>query len=55
MEKREEKANTFEKNKSVAKRGGGVAGSARKETEAQTGKPLLTQKTLLIFHSLLQV
>lgn len=37
-----EKPNTFEKNKSVAKRGGEIAGNARKELEAITGTPVIT-------------
>ena len=41
---KEEKPSTFEKNKAVAKRGGRVAGNARKEIEAQTGKPVITGK-----------
>jgi hypothetical protein len=32
---KEEKPNTFEKNKEVAKRGGRVAGNARKEIEKE--------------------
>lgn len=34
----------LEANKSVAKRGGRIAGTARKEIEAQTGKPVITSK-----------
>ena len=50
---KEEKPNTFEKNKSVAKRGGGIAGNARKEIEAQTGKPVITSKNSVDFAKLL--
>jgi len=35
---KEEKPDTFAKNKSVAKRGGSVAGNARKETEKELGR-----------------
>ena len=35
---KEEKPDTFQKNKKVAKRGGRVAGNARKQTEKELGK-----------------
>jgi len=35
---------TFEENRSVAQRGGNVAGEARRSIEAQTGKPVITEK-----------
>ena len=41
---REEKPRGFEESREVAKRGGGVAGTARKALEAETGKPVITQK-----------
>jgi prophage antirepressor-like protein len=50
---KEEKPNTFEKNKAVAKRGGSVAGNARKDIEAQTGKPVITAKKAVDFARLL--
>ena len=41
---REERPVGFEESREVAKRGGGVAGTARKALEAETGKPVVTQK-----------
>ena len=35
---------TFEENREIAKRGGKYAGNARKEIEADTGKPVITPK-----------
>lgn len=40
---------TFEENKTVAKRGGQIAGNARKEIEKDTGKPVITEKNALDF------
>ena len=37
-----EAPDTFEKNKSVARRGGRIAGDARKALEEQTGRPVIT-------------
>lgn len=42
-----EKPNTFVKNKIVAKRGGSVAGKARKETEKEIGRPIVTKNNYL--------
>jgi hypothetical protein len=42
-----ENPNTFDKNKKVAKRGGGVAGKARKETEIELGRSVITNKNFL--------
>ena len=42
-----EKPDTFYKNKKVAKRGGGVAGKARKETEKELGRSVITNKNFL--------
>lgn len=39
-----EQPNTFEGNRSVAQRGGEVAGIARKALEDRTGKPILTSQ-----------
>jgi len=50
---REEKPQTFEENRDVAKRGGRVAGNARKEIEAQTGKSVITSKKAVDFARLL--
>ena len=38
---------TFEENKNAAKRGGQIAGNARKEIEKDTGKPVITKKNAL--------
>ena len=45
-----EKPDTFNKNKKVAKRGGGVAGNARKETEKELGRSIITNKNFLPEH-----
>ncbi|MCL1977205.1 MAG: hypothetical protein FWG55_03745 [Candidatus Bathyarchaeota archaeon] len=50
---REEKPDTFEKNKDVAKRGGSVAGVARQAVETQIGKPVITSKKAVDFSQLL--
>ena len=42
-----EKPNTFGENKKVAKRGGKVAGVARKETEKELGKSIISKKNYL--------
>lgn len=42
-----EKPDTFEKNKKVAKRGGGVAGTARRETEKELGRSIVSKKNYL--------
>lgn len=42
-----EKPDTFNKNKKVAKRGGGVASKARKETEKELGRSVITNKNFL--------
>lgn len=42
-----EKPDTFEKNRKVAKRGGGVAGKARKETEKELGRSIITNQNYL--------
>lgn len=44
---------TFEENKQVAKRGGRIAGNARKEIEADTGKPVITGKSAVDFSRLI--
>ncbi|MFH1798076.1 MAG: Bro-N domain-containing protein [Candidatus Omnitrophota bacterium] len=43
----QEKPDTFSKNKIVAKRGGGVAGRARKETEEEIGRSVVSKKNYL--------
>jgi hypothetical protein len=42
-----EKPKTFEGNKRVAKRGGNVAGNARKETEKEIGKSVISKANAL--------
>ncbi|MDL2218235.1 hypothetical protein LJC27_06210 [Christensenellaceae bacterium OttesenSCG-928-M15] len=44
---------TFEDNKRVAQRGGRIAGNARKEIEADTGRPVITEKNAVDFSRLL--
>jgi prophage antirepressor-like protein len=44
---KEEKPNTLEKNKNVAKRGGKVAGNARKDTEKELGRSIVNSNNLL--------
>jgi hypothetical protein len=43
----QEKPDTFVKNKKVAKRGGGVAGNARKQTEKELGRPIVSKGNYL--------
>jgi len=43
-----EKPETFTKNKKVARRGGNVAGTARKETENEIGRSVITKKELFV-------
>ena len=45
---KEQKPQTFEENKRVAREGGEVAGIARREAEKRTGKPTITPKKRLI-------
>ena len=44
---RKEEPETFNKNKNVAKRGGRVAGNARKETEKELGRSIISKKNHL--------
>lgn len=44
---------SFEENKQVAQRGGRIAGNARKEIEADTGKPVITKKNAIDFSRLI--
>ena len=46
------KPQTFEENKQVAKSGGKVAGIARQALEAETGKPVITEKNAVNFQQL---
>jgi len=43
----QEKPDTFPENKKVAKRGGGVAGKARKETEKEIGRSVISKENYL--------
>ena len=43
----------LEENKKVAKRGGKIAGNARREIEAETGKPVITSKNAIDFGKLI--
>ena len=43
----------LEENKKVAKRGGNIAGNARKEIEAETGKAVITSKNAIDFGKLI--
>ncbi len=44
---------TFEENRQVAQRGGRIAGNTRKEIEADTGKPVITEKNSVDFSRLI--
>ena len=48
-----EEPETFEQSKGVAQRGGSVAGNAREEIEAQTGRPVVTSKSAQDFRRVL--
>ena len=50
---RTEEPETLEENIKVARRGGSVAGIAREAAEAQTGKPVVTQKNAIDFANLI--
>ena len=43
----QEKPDTFDRNKQVAKRGGRVAGNARKETETELGRSVISEQNYL--------
>lgn len=43
----------LEENKKVAKRGGNIAGNARREIETETGKPVITSKNAIDFGKLI--
>jgi len=44
---KKEKPETFDKNKNIAKRGGKVAGNARKETEKELGRSVISNRNYL--------
>ncbi len=50
---KEQKPETFEKNRTVAQTGGRIAGNARKEIEATTGKPVITSQNAVDFSQLI--
>ncbi len=43
----QEKPSTFPKHQNVARRGGGVAGKARQETEKELGRSVISQENYL--------
>lgn len=45
----------LEENKQVARRGGRIAGNARKELEAETGRPVITSKNAVDFAKLIEL
>ena len=47
------KPETFEENRQTARRGGRIAGNARREIEADTGKPVITSQNALLLNTLL--
>jgi hypothetical protein len=51
---KEEKPSTLAKNKSVAKRGGGVAGNARKQTEKELGRSVVSKDNFLDLGKILE-
>ncbi len=52
---KEEKPDTFDKSKKIAKRGGKVAGNARLQTEKELGRPISTNKNFLPKSNLLEL
>ena len=44
----QEKPETFTDNKKVAKRGGAVAGNARKDTEKELGRSIISEENYLL-------
>lgn len=44
----QEKPDTFVKNKKVAERGGDIAGNARKQTEKELGRPIVSKENYLL-------
>ena len=50
---KKEKPSTFDENKKVARRGGNIAGIARKELEAELGEPVITSKNAVDFARLI--
>ena len=50
---KEQKPKTFEQNRTIARSGGRVAGNARNEIEATTGKPVITSQKAIDFSQLI--
>ena len=50
---KKEKPGTFDENKKVARRGGNIAGIARKELEAELGEPVITSQNAVDFARLI--
>jgi hypothetical protein len=44
----------LEENKQIAREGGGIAGNARREIEARTGKPAISPKNAVDFSRLME-
>jgi len=44
------KPKNLDENKTVAREGGGIAGNARKDIEAKTGKKVITNKNAKMLH-----
>ncbi len=45
----------LEENKTIAKRGGKVAGDARKAIEQDTGRPVITSKNAIDFTNVIEI
>lgn len=52
---KEEKPQTFEENKKISRTGGQIAGNTRKEIEARTNKPIITNKKAIDFGKVLNI
>ena len=50
-----ERPGTFEENTAVARRGGRVAGHARKEIEAESGRPVITKQNAIDFTNVIEL
>ena len=51
---KEQNPQSFSENQSVAREGGEVAGNARRDIEARTGRPVITAKNASDFSSLIE-
>lgn len=50
---KEQTPQTFEENRKIARKGGGIAGNTRKEIEATTGRSVITEKSAVDFTKVL--